>query len=78
MVVGAPPLGVYSDVSVAFVNHTLEFAQVVGMVVRHHIGERQIKQGERGCQGLDTYVLVSPPFQVKIIKFGQSLKIPNT
>lgn len=43
VVVGAPPLGNYSDVSVAFVNHSLEFADVVGMVVRRHIGNRQIR-----------------------------------
>ncbi len=46
-VVGAPPLGVYSDVSVAFVNHALEFAEIVGMIVRAHIGERQIAKGEK-------------------------------
>ncbi len=44
-VVGAPPLGVRSDVSVAFVNHALGFADVVGMVVRRHIGERQVPHG---------------------------------
>ncbi|MDE0091486.1 MAG: hypothetical protein OXP12_09120 [Thaumarchaeota archaeon] len=44
-VVGAPPLGVRSDVSVAFVNHALEFAGVVGMIVRRHIGERQVPHG---------------------------------
>ena len=46
-VVGAPPLGVYSDVSVAFINHALQFAVVVGMIVRRHIGERQIQSGRK-------------------------------
>lgn len=44
-VIGAPPLGLYSDVSVAFINHALRFADVVGMIVRRHIGERQIQNG---------------------------------
>lgn len=41
-VVGAPPLGNYSDVSVAFINKSLSFADIVGMIVRRHIGERQV------------------------------------
>ena len=41
-VVGAPPLGHYSDASVAFVNHALSFADMVGMIIRHHVGNRQI------------------------------------
>lgn len=46
-VIGAPPLGLYSDVSVAFINHALRFADVVGMIVRRHIGERQIQNGRQ-------------------------------
>ena len=41
-VVGAPPIGHYSDVSVAFVNRALSFADMVGMIIRHHVGNRQI------------------------------------
>ena len=33
------------DVAVAFVNHALEFADVVGMIVRRHIGRRQVPRG---------------------------------
>lgn len=42
-VVGAPPLGHYSDVTVAFINRALSFADMVGMVVRHHVGNRQVR-----------------------------------
>ena len=33
----------YSDVSVAFVNHSLGFADMVYMAARRHIGNRQIR-----------------------------------
>lgn len=42
-VVGAPPLGHYSDVTVAFINRALSFADMAGMVVRHHVGNRQVR-----------------------------------
>lgn len=42
VVVGAPPLGHYSDTTVAFINHALSFADMVGMIIRHHVGNRQI------------------------------------
>lgn len=40
--VGAPPLGHYSNTSVAFVNHALSFAGFVDMIIRRHIGYRHI------------------------------------
>lgn len=41
-VVGAPPLGKYSDVSVAFINKALSFADMVGMVVQRRIKPSRI------------------------------------
>lgn len=38
-----PAASHYSDVSVSFVNHALEFADYVGMIVRHHVGNRQVR-----------------------------------
>ena len=42
-VVGALPLGHYSDATVAFVNPDLSFADMVGMIIRHHVDNRKIK-----------------------------------
>ena len=53
VVAGAPPLGNYSDAAVAFVNKALSFSDMVGMIVRHHVGNRQIRGRHHTTTPLD-------------------------